>query len=71
VKGFTSGVAACQASAMIFVVVKVFPFMLESLGAAGSYYAFAAMCGVTVVFSFFFVPDTRNMSAAQLQEPIL
>jgi hypothetical protein len=48
------------------VVVKVFPFLIVSLGPHGTYYLFGSVCLATMMFSFFFVPDTRGKSAAEL-----
>ena len=52
---------------MIFIVVKVFPFMVITLGAHGSYYVFAGMCIAKSVFCFFCIPETRGKSTAELQ----
>jgi facilitated trehalose transporter len=68
VKGFASGIVACMASAMIFVVVKVFPDLVLNIGAHGAYYLFAIICLITTVFSCFFVPETRGKSDAELQQ---
>ena len=65
-KGFASGVVACIASAVIFVVVKVFPNMIVSLGTHGTYYLFGGICVTMFLFSLFFIPDTRGKTAAEL-----
>ena len=67
VKGFASGVVACVASAVIFVVVKVFPNMVVNLGTHGTYYVFAGICLAMFLFSLFFIPETGGKSAAQLE----
>jgi SP family arabinose:H+ symporter-like MFS transporter len=67
VKGFASGVVACQASLTIFVIVKIFPMMVMELGAHGTYYFYAIMCLATSIVSWFFTPDTRGKTAAELQ----
>ena len=67
VKGFASGVSACQASLVIFIVVKIYPMMVTDLGAHGTYYFYGAVSLATAVFSYFFTPDTRGKSTAELQ----
>ena len=67
VKGFASGVVACVASAVIFVVVKMFPNMIVSLGTHGTYFVFAGICLAMFLFSLFFIPETGGKSAAQLE----
>lgn len=59
VKGLASGVVACAAFGTIFLLVKLFPMMLSQLGQHGTYLFFAAVCLVLIVFTHFFVPETR------------
>ena len=66
VKGFASGVVACVASGVIFVVVKVFPFLIVNIGPHGTYYVFGCVCLAMAFFCIFFVPDTRGKSVAEL-----
>jgi facilitated trehalose transporter len=68
VKGFASGIVACMASAMIFVVVKIFPDLVLNIGAHGAYYLFAVVCLIMTAFSCFCVPETRGKSDAELQQ---
>ena len=56
-----------MASAVIFVVVKVFPSMVVSLGTHGTYYVFSGICLAMFFFSLFFIPETGGKSAAQLE----
>jgi len=67
VKGFASGVVACVASGVIFVVVKAFPAMVVNLGTHGTYFVFAGICLAMFLFSLFFIPETGGKSAAQLE----
>ena len=52
---------------LFFCFLKVFPAMIATLGSAGSYFFFSVVCGLTAAFSFFFVPDTRGKTSAQLE----
>ena len=67
VKGLTSGVVTCMAFLTIFVVVKTFPYCVQSLETYGTYCIFGAICILTSLFSYFFVPETKGKSMAELQ----
>jgi len=41
--------------------------MVMELGAHGTYYFYAIMCLATSIVSWFFTPDTRGKTAAELQ----
>ena len=59
VKGITSGVVACAAFGTVFVLVKLFPLMLQVLGQHGTYFMFAMVCVAMAFFTQVFVPETR------------
>ena len=47
VKGLTSGVVVCTAYLTIFLVVKIFPSLVLTIGSHGVYYLFSAISMVT------------------------
>ena len=59
VKGITSGVVACAAFGTVFILVKIFPLMLQVLGQHGTYFLFAMVCVAMAFFTQVFVPETR------------
>jgi hypothetical protein len=70
VKGFASGMVFCTGSATIFLVVKVFPVLVVSIGPHGVYYLFATVCLITSAYSCVVVPETDGKSMAELHVPI-
>lgn len=67
VKGITSGVVACAAFGTVFILVKLFPLMLQVLGQHGTYFFFAMVCVAMAFFTQVFVPETSGKSIAELQ----
>ena len=43
----------------IFILVKMFPMLLEVIGQHGTYFAFAVVCVVMALFTQSFIPETR------------
>ena len=58
-KGITSGVVACSCFGTIFILVKLFPLVLEVIGQHGAYALFALVCLILMIFTHFCIPETR------------
>lgn len=67
VKGKLSGVLIAAAYILMFGVVKVFPFVLESIKIQCLFYILSVinLCGVC--FVFFFLPETLGKSFAEIE----
>ena len=59
VKGLTSGVVACSCFGTVFILVKLFPLMIETVGQHGCYAIFALVSIILGVFTQVCVPETR------------
>lgn len=51
-----------------FSVVHSFHFLVEALGVHGTYWLYASVCVVELVFVYFFLPETKNLTIEQIQE---
>ncbi|KAG8037751.1 hypothetical protein G9C98_005962 [Cotesia typhae] len=49
-----------------FVVVKVFPLLIAVLGMYGCFFFLGGCCGLTFLFTFFFVPETKGRSVESI-----
>ena len=58
-KGITSGVVACSCFGTIFLLVKLFPLILEVIGQHGAYALFAVVCLILMIFTHICIPETR------------
>jgi len=67
VKGFGSGVVACIGGLVLFVIVKTFPMMVNTLGPDCTYFIYSGICFATAIHSIFFVPETRGKTLSELQ----
>ena len=61
------GIALAVMAVLTFLVVKVFPMVMLSMGAVITYGFFAVVCVLTSVFCFYFVPETRGKTVDELQ----
>ena len=52
---------------MGFVVSLTFLTLLQALGTAGSFWLYAGLCAVTVVFAVRFIPETRGRSLEEIE----
>ena len=66
IKGITSGVVTSLAFFTVFIVVKFFPFSVQTIGTHGTYLCFAGVCFVASFFSCTFIPETRGKTMAEL-----
>jgi hypothetical protein len=44
--------------------------MVETIGISRTFFFYAAMCGLGLVISYFFVPETKNISLETIEHNI-
>lgn len=68
VRGFAAGLSTSFGFILCFIVVKLYPTMVDSIGdvAVFSFYGCVAM--MSVVFLYFFMPETRGKSLEEIEK---
>jgi sugar porter (SP) family MFS transporter len=67
VRGTAMSVTLFANWGMGFVVSLTFLTLLQALGTAGSFWLYAALCAVLVVFTARFIPETRGRSLEEIE----
>ena len=63
--GVSAAVSALWISS--FALTYSFPFISRSLGSAGSFFTYGAVCLAGAVFVFFFVPETKGRTLEEIE----
>jgi sugar porter (SP) family MFS transporter len=67
VRGTAMSVTLFANWGMGFVVSLTFLTLLQALGTSGSFWLYAGLCAVTVVFAARFIPETRGRSLEEIE----
>ncbi|AWP07611.1 putative solute carrier family 2 facilitated glucose transporter member 8 [Scophthalmus maximus] len=67
VRGFASAVCVLTNWGMAFLVTKSFQDMMSLLTSAGTFWLFASMCILNVVFTIAFIPETKGKTLEQIE----
>ncbi|XP_054895629.1 solute carrier family 2, facilitated glucose transporter member 8 [Poeciliopsis prolifica] len=67
VRGFAGAVVVLSNWGMAFVVTKTFQDMMYLLTSAGTFWLFACMCGLNIIFTVIFVPETKGKTLEQIE----
>lgn len=70
VKGIANGLTITTSWTMMALVTKTFPTLLELFGNSDTFYAYGICTGVSIVFVYLFVPETRGKSLQQIQKEL-
>ncbi|XP_075985347.1 facilitated trehalose transporter Tret1-like [Anticarsia gemmatalis] len=54
-----------------FAIIAVFPYMISAFGIYGSFYIFGTMGLINAIFAYMYVPETKGLSNAQIQDLFL
>ncbi|CAL8247844.1 unnamed protein product [Merluccius merluccius] len=68
VRGFASAACVLTNWGNAFIITKFFQDLLDLLTNAGTFWLFACMCVVNVVFTIAFVPETKGKTLEQIQD---
>lgn len=67
IRGLAMSVAVSALWIACFIVTFTFPIMNERLGAAGTFWCYAAICFAGFVFVWRFVPETKGKSLEEIE----
>ncbi|XP_041792737.1 solute carrier family 2, facilitated glucose transporter member 8 [Chelmon rostratus] len=67
VRGFASAVCVLTNWSMAFIVTKTFQDMMNLLTSAGTFWLFASMCIINVIFTIAFIPETKGKTLEQIE----
>lgn len=67
VRGFMQGFMSCIAYILIFITVKMYPFLSTQLDIADTMYVFAISSTLTILFGFFILPETRGKTLLEIE----
>ena len=68
VRGRAMSVAVVALWAACYLVSQTFPMLLESVGAAWTFFGYASMNVVTFLFAWSFVPETKGRSLEEIED---
>jgi len=68
VRSIANSIIICFAFLCGFVIAKTFVDLLESLGQAGTFFLYGAICVVGTLLTALFVPETRGKSIDEIQK---
>ncbi|MDR1188508.1 MAG: sugar porter family MFS transporter [Bifidobacteriaceae bacterium] len=71
IRGFGYGISAFMGWMTNFTVAMLFPTLMGSVGIGNTYFVFAALAAVSLVFIRRWVPETRGKSLEQLEEEFM
>jgi MFS family permease len=54
-----------------FIVALVFPILVGAIGQGNSFWVFALLTGLAIVFVYFLVPETKGRSLDQIQQELV
>ncbi|XP_005812518.1 solute carrier family 2, facilitated glucose transporter member 8 [Xiphophorus maculatus] len=67
VRGFAGAAVVLSNWGMAFVVTKTFQDMMNLITSAGTFWLFACMCGLNIIFTVIFVPETKGKTLEQIE----
>lgn len=70
IKGVANGITITINWLFLFIVSKLFPIMLYDIGPHYTFYTFAGFMIICVVFTKYFVPETRGKTLKEIQNEL-
>ncbi|NP_997963.1 solute carrier family 2, facilitated glucose transporter member 8 [Danio rerio] len=67
VRGLGSALCVLTNWTCAFIVTKTFQNLMDALSSAGTFWMFSALCASNVVFTAFFVPETKGKTLEEIQ----
>lgn len=67
IKGVAGSAAGAFNWGLAFLITRTFPDMSKAIGQGETFWVFAGFCILGIVFTFFFVPETKGKSLADIQ----
>jgi MFS transporter, SP family, arabinose:H+ symporter len=70
VRGLATSVAVSALWIACFVLTYTFPLLNKSLGAAGTFWIYAAICAAGTVYCYFKLPETKGKTLEQIERDL-
>ncbi|KAH8388864.1 hypothetical protein KR215_002730 [Drosophila sulfurigaster] len=70
IKGFAGSIAGTTNWVLAFIITKTFKNLTDGLGTGGTFWLFAGLTVVGIVFVFFIVPETKGKSLNEIQQEL-
>ncbi|XP_023346118.1 facilitated trehalose transporter Tret1-2 homolog [Eurytemora carolleeae] len=67
VRSIANSIIICFAFVSGFIIAKTFVDLEQSIGYSGTFWFYAAVCFLGAIFTFIFVPETRDKSIEEIQ----
>nr|XP_020450679.1 solute carrier family 2, facilitated glucose transporter member 8 isoform X1 [Monopterus albus] len=67
VRGFGTALCVLTNWSMAFVITKTFQNMMDALTSAGTFWLFASMCTLSVIFTLVLIPETKGKTLEQIE----
>ncbi|XP_070760647.1 solute carrier family 2, facilitated glucose transporter member 8 isoform X2 [Enoplosus armatus] len=67
VRGVASAICVLTNWSMAFIVTKTFQDMMSLLTSAGTFWLFASMCTLNIIFTIAFIPETKGKTLEQIE----
>lgn len=67
-RSLLSGVTVGLANLELFIVVKTFPNLTQTMGDSGTFWLYAGSCFVTILFTLVWIPETKGRSLQDIEE---
>ncbi|XP_028852267.1 solute carrier family 2, facilitated glucose transporter member 8 [Denticeps clupeoides] len=67
IRGWGSAICVLTNWSVAFIVTKTFQNLLDALTSAGTFWLFSGLCALNVVFTVFFVPETKGKTLEQIE----
>ncbi len=71
IRGAAMSVSIFSLWVACFLLILTSPILRETLGKAGSFWIYAGICGVGLVFTFFNLPETKGKSLEQIEKELV
>lgn len=71
IRGRAMSIATVCLWAACYLVSQTFPMLVETVGSAATFWGYAVMCLVTVIFVWRFVPETKGKSLEQIEKELV
>lgn len=68
IRGFASGITICAAYTMCFIIIKLYPLMVEHLGSIFTFIFFGSMSLVSIAYVYWFLPETNGKTLQEIEE---
>lgn len=67
VRGFASGICVCFCYLMSFFMVKLYPYMIITLGNVNLFIFYGVSSFIGVLFLYFYLPETKGKSLEEIE----